>query len=212
MFIGHYAAAFLVKKFEPKIPLWTLFLAAQFVDLIWDLFIFLGIEKMRVVPGFTASNPFDLYYMPYTHSLVAGFLWAVSVFFLSNLYFKDRRASLFLSLAVLSHWFFDLPVHAPDLPIFADNWKQGFRLWDYYWLELAVETLLIFGTAYFYISSREDITKKVRTKLYSFTGILVVLQIISHLIPPPPTDTELVISAFASYCLLTIGAFFAEKE
>ena len=31
--------------------------------------VLLGIEKLRIVTGFTQANPLDLYYMPYTHSL-----------------------------------------------------------------------------------------------------------------------------------------------
>jgi len=26
----------------------------------WSVFVFVGIEKVRIVPGITASNPFDL--------------------------------------------------------------------------------------------------------------------------------------------------------
>jgi hypothetical protein len=31
----------------------------------WALLVLLGIEKVRIVPGMTASNPLDLYDMPY---------------------------------------------------------------------------------------------------------------------------------------------------
>src|SRR5215470_19351713 len=71
MFAGHYGVSFLVKTAEPKLPLWLLFLAAQFVDVLWAPFVLVGIEHYRVVPGITASLPLDLYYMPYSHSLVA---------------------------------------------------------------------------------------------------------------------------------------------
>ena len=36
----------------------------------------LGIEKVRIVPGITASNALDLYYMPYTHSLLGVLCWS----------------------------------------------------------------------------------------------------------------------------------------
>lgn len=76
MFAGHYGVSFLINKFEPRSPLWTLFLAAQLPDVLWAVFVLLGIEHYRIVPGITASLPLDLYYIPYTHSLVAT--WVLS--------------------------------------------------------------------------------------------------------------------------------------
>jgi hypothetical protein len=76
MFVGHYGVSFAAKRAEPTIPLWVLFLAVQLLDILWAPFVLVGIEKARIVPGFTASNPFDLYYMPYTHSLVGALLWS----------------------------------------------------------------------------------------------------------------------------------------
>ena len=76
MFVGHYGVSFAAKRVDRTVPLWVLFLAVQFLDILWAPCILLGIEKVRIVPGFTASNPLDLYYMPYTHSLVAALLWS----------------------------------------------------------------------------------------------------------------------------------------
>ena len=69
--------SFLAKALDKTIPLWLLFLAVQLVDISWAIFVLLGIEKVRIVPGFTATNPFDLYYFPYTHSLPAFQLFPV---------------------------------------------------------------------------------------------------------------------------------------
>ncbi|MGZ4890442.1 MAG: hypothetical protein ACXWBH_14770, partial [Candidatus Angelobacter sp.] len=79
MFTGHYSASFAGKALagksgdkdsDKRIPLWLLFMAVQFIDVLWSIFVLLGIEKVRIVPGITASNALDLYYMPYTHSLL----------------------------------------------------------------------------------------------------------------------------------------------
>ncbi|HEX3163470.1 MAG TPA: hypothetical protein VHQ92_12905, partial [Pseudolabrys sp.] len=77
MFIGHYGPSFACKAAKLAFPLWVLFLAVQLVDIAWSIFILFGIEKVRIVPGITATNPFDLYYMPYTHSLPGAALWSV---------------------------------------------------------------------------------------------------------------------------------------
>ena len=48
------------KRGDPSIPLWALFVAVQLLDVFWSVFVFVGIEQVRIVPGITASNPFDL--------------------------------------------------------------------------------------------------------------------------------------------------------
>ena len=55
MFIGHYGPSFAGKVAKPAIPLWILFLAVQLVDIAWSILVLLGIEKLRIVPGFTAK-------------------------------------------------------------------------------------------------------------------------------------------------------------
>jgi len=88
MFVGHYGVSFATKRVDDSIPLWILFLAVQWLDVIWAPLVLIGIEKVRIVPGFTATNPLDLYYMPYTHSLIAASLWSVAA---ACLYHVVRR-------------------------------------------------------------------------------------------------------------------------
>lgn len=75
MFIGHYGPALAIKAIRPAIPVWLLFLAVQLVDVGWAVLVLLGVEKLRIVPGITASNPLGLYYMPCTLSLAAVAQW-----------------------------------------------------------------------------------------------------------------------------------------
>src|SRR5881396_3483179 len=122
MFVGHYGVAFAVRSEKNQIPLWVLFVAVQLLDFLWAPFILLGIEKVRIVPGITASNPLDLYYMPYTHSLVAAVLWSCVGGVVYRLVARParRQASAVVGAAVFSHWVLDLVVHRPDLPLYDD--------------------------------------------------------------------------------------------
>ena len=43
MFLGHFAVAFAAKKVAPKTSLGTLILGAQAVDLLWPIFLLLGV-------------------------------------------------------------------------------------------------------------------------------------------------------------------------
>jgi hypothetical protein len=124
MFIGHYGVGFAAKRIDPSIPLWVLFVAVQLLDVFWAPFVLLGIEKVRIVPGITASNPLDLYYMPYTHSLLAALLWSAGAFLAYRLLGPRRggsMAAVVVAFAVLSHWLLDLLVHRPDLPLYDDS-------------------------------------------------------------------------------------------
>jgi hypothetical protein len=53
MFIGHFAVAFGAKPLAPKVSLGSLFLAAQFIDLLWPTLLLLGLERVQIVPGAT---------------------------------------------------------------------------------------------------------------------------------------------------------------
>ena len=57
MFIGHYGPSFVGKVAKPAIPLWVLFLSVQLVDIAWSILVLLGIERLRIVPGFTTTKP-----------------------------------------------------------------------------------------------------------------------------------------------------------
>src|SRR4030095_10293 len=152
--------SFSAKKTEPSIPLWVLFLAVQFLDVLWAPFILLGIEKVRIVPGFTASNPLDLYYMPYTHSLVAAVLWSVAAGAVGTwlLVIKVGPVALWVGAAVFSHWVLDFLVHRPDLPVYDDTMKVGLGIWNYPAIAICLEALLLFGGMIMYLRSTRPIS------------------------------------------------------
>ncbi len=123
MFVGHYGVAFAVKTERNRIPLWVLFIAVQFLDYIWATLVLLGIEKLRVIKGFTAGSMLDSYYHPYSHSLIAAILWSsVAVVGYNSLcsrlgYSYRKSTALIVGVAVFSHWILDLLAHPRDLPI-----------------------------------------------------------------------------------------------
>jgi hypothetical protein len=48
VFIGHYAVAFAGKRMAPSVSLGTLMLAAQFLDLLFPLFLVTGLEHCGI--------------------------------------------------------------------------------------------------------------------------------------------------------------------
>ena len=79
VFVGHYGVSLAAKRWAPRLSLGWLFLAVQALDLLFATFVLAGVEKMAIVPGFTAYNPYDLFFMPYSHSLLGALGWSVVV-------------------------------------------------------------------------------------------------------------------------------------
>src|SRR5260370_24333399 len=155
LFVGHYGPSFAGKAADQRLPLWLLFIAVQFVDVLWAIFVLLGIEKVRIVPGITASSPLDLYYMPYTHSLAGALGWSLLAFIVCQMVprLRGARTGLILAAAVFSHWILDLIVHRPDLPLYDSVLKMGFGLWNYRIPAFVLEIAVLFGGAALYLKT-----------------------------------------------------------
>ena len=148
MFAGHYSISFIARGIDRSVPLWVLILAVQFVDILWGVFLLLEIEEMQLVPGITASNPFDMVSIPYTHSLAMNVGWFALVLGIYFLYSRRLRSSLIVAGAVFSHWLLDLIVHRADLPLLGEGYKVGFGLWNLPVIAFVVEVgLLAVGLA-----------------------------------------------------------------
>ena len=126
MFVGHYSPSFALRR-ASNVPLWALFIAAQLIDIVWATLVLLGVEHVRIVPGFTASSPLALDYMPYSHSLTATVAWGVLAGLLGA-WIWNARGGAVIAACVVAHWFLDLPVHVADLPLYGNEHKVGLGL------------------------------------------------------------------------------------
>lgn len=209
MFVGHYSCSFAAKRLAPTLPIWLLFLAVQFLDVIWSLLVFLGIEKVRIVPGITATNPLDLYYMPYTHGLPAALLWAVVGALLYGLAsgHRARRALLILGLAVFSHWLLDFVVHRPDLPLYDNTAKVGLGLWNHRALAFALEAGLLFAGMALYL--RTGAPHPAAT--IAFGVVMLAVQAYIFFGPPPVSGPAVAVTALASYVLFAAAMGYLDR-
>jgi len=213
MFVGHYGVSFAFKSLEKPLPLWLLFIAVQFVDVLWAVFVPLGIEKVRITPGITASNPLDLYYMPYSHSLVAALLWSGAGFVGYKL--TRRRATyaaFLLSGAVFSHWVLDLIVHRPDLPLYDDTYKMGFGVWNYPALAFALEGSLLFGGMLLYLRSTSAVSRLGKFGMPVFSIVLLAVQAVVFFGAPPSSPSAAALTAILSYVVFAAVVYWLEKK
>lgn len=206
MFVGHYGPSFGLRRASGGVPLWVLFLAVQFVDVLWSVLIMAGVEKVRLTPGFTASSPLDLYYMPYTHSLVASLVWSLLLGGLAALVWS-RRGGVVVGLCVISHWLLDLPVHVADLPLWGDVHKVGFGLWDRPVIAFILEAAVLFvGIALYAKHARS------RAAIWIFGGIMLAIQMSNLVMPPPESTTQFAAMALSSYLVFAAAAWYVEKN
>jgi membrane-bound metal-dependent hydrolase YbcI (DUF457 family) len=209
MFVGHYGVSFGAKKLEPSIPLWVLFIAVQWLDVVWAPLVLLGIEKVRIVPGFTATNPLDLYYMPYTHSLVAALLWSVAAFLVYRIAAQQRASSAsIVAGAVFSHWILDLIVHRPDLPLYDNTAKVGLGLWNFAPAAFAVEALIFFGGMFLYV--RAGIARSLAIVIFGF--IMLAIHAFTFFGSPPGSDRAAAFAALAMYALFAFVIRLLERS
>ena len=215
MFVGHYGVSFVAKSGDKTIPLWTLFLAVQLLDVFWGAFVLLGIERVRIVPGITASSPLDLYYMPYTHSLVAAVLWSIGAYIAYRLirsFSESHRAALLVALAVFSHWALDFIVHRPDLPLWDDAPKVGLGLWNYPAPALLLEILVLFSGMLLYLRSTTATTRLGRLGMPVFGVVMVIVQAVAFFGAPPSSDRAAAIEALVFYAAFAAVAGWLERR
>lgn len=217
MFVGHYSVAFAAKSERNKIPLWVLFVAVQFLDYIWATLVLLGIEKLRVVKGFTEGSMLDSYFHPYSHSLITAMAWSV----LAALVYKPlccclgyaytKSAALTVGVAVFSHWILDLIAHPRDLPIYDNTWKVGFGLWNYRDPEFALEiALLAVGVVLYLMRNLMPLSRKVASIVFGVG--LTVIQIGDTYVPREAlTDKATAMGVWIFYTLFVVVALSLEK-
>jgi hypothetical protein len=206
MFIGHYGPAFGAKAAVRRVPLWVFFVAVQFMDFVWSILVLLGIEKVRIVHGFTEGSPLDLYYMPYTHGLFGALTLSVLFGGVVSLFFREGRGSVFLvvAAAVFSHWILDLLVHQPDLWIY-DGVKLGFGLWRWVWISLPLELGCLYAGAWFY-ARYVPARRGGNIWLWLFVALMTAVEFIAAFGVEPATPQAAAHSALLAYTLLAAVA------
>ena len=174
MFIGHIAVALGAKKAAPKVSLGTLIMAAQFVDLLWPVFLLLGIEHVRINPGDTAFTPLDFYDYPVSHSLLSGIGWAIVFGLVYYAFRHSAKNSWILGACVLSHWVLDFISHRADLPIVPGlKTYVGLGLWNSVPATILVEGALFVVGIVLYFRSTIALDRVGKYSFWSFIIFLV---------------------------------------
>ena len=183
------------------------------MDIVWSILVLLGIEKLRIVPGFTEANAYDLYYMPYTHGLPGSIMLSFVLGAVVALFTPGNRATtvVLVTAASFSHWVLDLFVHVPDLPLYDNAAKVGFGLWRHVMFSFPLELIVLGLGAWFYARMSTFASNRGRYAYWGFVLFLAAVQVYANFGPPPSSPEAMAVTALALYSVLAFLAVSVER-
>lgn len=212
MFIGHFGVGFATKKVDPRPSLGTLFMASQFIDLLWPVFLLIGLEKVRIEPGNTAFTPLNFIYYPFSHGFLSVLIWSLlfgTIYFLIK---KNIKTSVLLGSLVMSHWLLDLLTHRPDLPLISGaNGKVGLGLWNSVILTIIIEGSIFLVGVYLYQKATRAENKKGSIGLWSLVIFLIIIYLMNVFGSPPPSSNAIAIVGLFQW-LIVIWGYWIDRN
>ena len=202
MFVGHTALALASKARAREAPLALLVAAVFGLDMLWPLFLLLGIERVRVDPGNTAFTPLAFESYPWSHSLLMACLWG------ALLALGARRHRLLVGGLVVSHWVLDLVSHRPDLPLWPGRSPLlGLSLWNSIPATLLVEGLLFAAAITLYLRATRPTDRIGSLALWSLLVLQGGIWAASPWQQPPPSARAIAWASLATWLFVPWAAW-----
>ncbi len=189
MYIGHYAVGFASKRVEPRVSLAWFVAGASLLDLLFPLFVLLGLERARFVPADTPFLRISLDNYPWTHSLAMAVVWSVAFGLLCRAVTRNPRAAWVAGAAVFSHWILDFLTHRPDMPLVPGLPERvGLGLWYSTAGTIVVEGALFIAGIWLYArttQARDGIGRWAMWALVAFLALTYASNVVSTKEPDP---------------------------
>ena len=188
MFLGHIAVGFASKRVAPGTSLGWLMTAPVLLDLLWPLFLFAGIEQVKIAPGNTAFTPLEFTRYPWSRSLLMSAVWGAAFALAYRAFARDTRGAWVLFAGVVSHWVLDWISHRPDLPLVP--WggpKLGLGLWNHRSATIAVESAMFAVGLGLYLATTRARSWTGQLSLWLYVVITVLAYFADADSPPPPS-------------------------
>jgi len=215
MFVGHYAPVLALKAVRQSPGLAAGFVAVQLVDVGFFSLSYFGIEKWRANPALSGFMPVDLYFMPFTHSLVGSIGWGIAAALVTMPFTPAGRKlvdGLIIGLLVVSHWFLDLIVHRHDLPLVHDHEeKLGFGLWDLPLVVIPLEMGLLFAGFTILMNGTRAKGLAGRVVPWVVLSVLVAVQFVNWFTPPAADQAMFSGLGLLAYGVLALFAFWLDR-
>jgi hypothetical protein len=204
MFAGHVGAALAIGRWEPRINLGVIVLAALLLDLVLWLLVLLGWETVAITANFASTHQPEFVF-PYSHGLLAAIAWSLlaglAIFLrYPHLGAAKLRAAVFVGMVAFSHWLLDALVHAPELPVAGvRSAKVGLGLWNSMPAALAVEALITLLGLWLFLAGA-DLARSRKVWLSVLVLVTLAFTVAGMTIAPPPPSAV----AMAASSLVTI--------
>jgi hypothetical protein len=239
MFIGHFALGFAAKRVTPRVSLAVLGAATQVADLLWPVFLAVGLEQVRIDPGNTAVTPLDFVSYPYSHSLLALVIWSV-VFAAATVRLKpdttyDMKKEVRLKLdfpseqygvsgfsrtftfivlfaLVVSHWLLDWITHRPDMPLYPGGPTYGLGLWNSFGWTVTLEIAMYAIGVWIYARATRPRNAKGRWGFWALAVFLPLVYLGNLLGPPPPSASAIWPAAIAGGAILVGWMWWVDRH
>ena len=209
MFIGHIAVGLAGKRAASSVSLATWLTSVQLVDMIWPIFLLLGLEHVRIAPGITRFTPLDFYDYPLTHSLVGSACWAAIFAGGCMLVYRNARIAALLTAGVLSHWVLDVISHRPDMPVLPHGPYVGLGLWNSVPGTLAVEMTMFAIGLVLYV--RGGGAGRRRVSFWLLMAFVLMAYFGAAFGPPPPDTRTLAWSGLVGW-LMVPWTWWVDRE
>lgn len=206
MLAGHYGVSYALKAKEKRASLGLLFLTVQFADVLWSIFILLGLEKAQVVQTLPSSR-LDLYFMPITHSIAGALFWSIATYVLFRFLpapkgARKRMIALAMAIGVVSHVLLDIPVHRPDIALFGNMYKIGLGLYNYPVIAFSLEAIVLLGGLWLYLRSTTGKTFLGKYGMIIFTIVMLLWTAVTYW-GPTPNDMQVIAIFNESFYLVS---------
>ena len=114
--INHAATALLLKRRYPEVPLAPALISVQFVEILWVILNYLGVEVTVTERAVRYVGDIHLIHMPFSHSVATTLLFAVAAWLIGAALGR-RILGTALAVGIASHLLLDIATHNGDIAI-----------------------------------------------------------------------------------------------
>lgn len=132
--INHAATVLIIKKEFINVPIIWLLISVQFMEILWVILNFLGVERTTTEKEVRYVGDVHLSFMPFSHSIVTMVGVALLAWLVISKGLSLPDAGLAVGIGVISHLILDLITHSKDIVIapFIKSPKFGLGLYAKY--------------------------------------------------------------------------------
>jgi membrane-bound metal-dependent hydrolase YbcI (DUF457 family) len=132
--INHAATALVIKREFANVPILWLLISVQFMEILWTIFNFLGVEQTTTEKEVRYVGDVHLSYMPFSHSIVTMVGVALLAWLIISKGLSRPDIGFAVGIGVISHLILDLITHSNDIVVapFIKSPKFGIGLYAKY--------------------------------------------------------------------------------